>query len=107
MRNNLTLTPHPRSAVYVAEPFGVYMHWPFCKAKCPYCDFNSHVRHEPVDTMSFADALGRELAWFAQRTQGREVASIFFGGGTPSLMPPAAVGQVLDAIAGLWRVLPD
>ncbi len=87
--------------------FGIYVHWPFCKAKCPYCDFNSHVRHEPVDAMSFADALARELAWFAQRTQGREVASIFFGGGTPSLMPPAAVGQVLDAIARLWRVLPD
>ena len=90
-----------------SSDFGIYVHWPFCKAKCPYCDFNSHVRHEPVDAMSFADALARELAWFAQRTQGREVASIFFGGGTPSLMPPAAVGQVLDAIARLWRVLPD
>jgi putative oxygen-independent coproporphyrinogen III oxidase len=90
-----------------SSDFGIYVHWPFCKAKCPYCDFNSHVRHEPVDAMSFADALARELAWFAQRTQGREVASIFFGGGTPSLMPPDAVGQVLDAIARLWRVLPD
>lgn len=87
--------------------FGIYVHWPFCKAKCPYCDFNSHVRHEPVDAMSFADALARELAWFAGRTEGREVASIFFGGGTPSLMPPQAVGHVLDTIARLWRVSPD
>jgi len=90
-----------------SSDFGIYVHWPFCKAKCPYCDFNSHVRHEPVDAMSFARALSRELAWFAGRTQGREVASIFFGGGTPSLMPPQAVGHVLDTIAKLWRVSPD
>ena len=90
-----------------SSDFGIYVHWPFCKAKCPYCDFNSHVRHEPVDEMSFARALSRELAWFAGRTQGREVASIFFGGGTPSLMPPQAVGHVLDTIAKLWRVSPD
>jgi len=90
-----------------SSDFGIYVHWPFCKAKCPYCDFNSHVRHEPVDEMSFARALSRELAWFAGRTQGREVASIFFGGGTPSLMPPQAVGHVLDTIARLWRVSPD
>jgi coproporphyrinogen III oxidase-like Fe-S oxidoreductase len=88
-----------------SEPgFGIYVHWPFCKAKCPYCDFNSHVRHEPVDAMSFAQALTRELAWFADRTPGREIESIFFGGGTPSLMPPEAVGNVLDAIARLWPV---
>ncbi|HTN97678.1 MAG TPA: radical SAM family heme chaperone HemW [Nordella sp.] len=87
--------------------FGIYVHWPFCKAKCPYCDFNSHVRHEAVDTLSFADALARELAWFAQRTGRREVESIFFGGGTPSLMPPKAVGHVLDAIARLWPVSPQ
>lgn len=91
-----------------SEPgFGIYVHWPFCKAKCPYCDFNSHVRHEPVDTPSFADALARELAWFAARTGRREVESIFFGGGTPSLMPPQAVGHVLDAIARLWPVSSD
>jgi putative oxygen-independent coproporphyrinogen III oxidase len=84
--------------------FGIYVHWPFCKAKCPYCDFNSHVRHEQIDALSFAQALARELAWFAERTKGRRVDSIFFGGGTPSLMPPEAVGHVLDAIAGLWAV---
>jgi oxygen-independent coproporphyrinogen-3 oxidase len=87
--------------------FGIYVHWPFCKAKCPYCDFNSHVRHQPVDTMSFAAALARELAWFAEHTPGRTVTSVFFGGGTPSLMPPAAVAHVLDAIAGHWPVAAD
>ena len=90
-----------------SDAFGIYVHWPFCKAKCPYCDFNSHVRHQPVDALSFARALGAELAWFAGRTKGRKVTSIFFGGGTPSLMPPQAVGHVLDTIAGLWSVSPD
>jgi putative oxygen-independent coproporphyrinogen III oxidase len=87
--------------------FGIYVHWPFCKAKCPYCDFNSHVRHEPVDALSFAEALARELAWFGAKTKGRKVDSIFFGGGTPSLMPPHAVGRVLDRIGELWTVVPD
>ncbi len=87
--------------------FGIYVHWPFCKAKCPYCDFNSHVRHEAIDTKSFADALVTELKYMATRTPGRSVSSIFFGGGTPSLMPPKAVAHVLDGIASLWPVLPD
>jgi putative oxygen-independent coproporphyrinogen III oxidase len=86
------------------EAFGIYVHWPFCKAKCPYCDFNSHVRHHDVDAMSFARALTAELRWFAGITPGRTVSSIFFGGGTPSLMPPAAVAEVLDQIAQLWSV---
>lgn len=87
--------------------FGIYVHWPFCKAKCPYCDFNSHVRHEAVDTGSFADALVAELKYMETRTPGRSVSSIFFGGGTPSLMSPKAVAQILDAIAGLWPVQSD
>lgn len=87
--------------------FGVYVHWPFCRAKCPYCDFNSHVRHRPIDAMAFAAALADELRWFAARTAGREVTSIFFGGGTPSLMPPAAVGAVIEAIAASWPVAAD
>ena len=92
----------------VAGPgFGIYVHWPFCLAKCPYCDFNSHVRHRPVDAMGFAGALLRELEGMAARTPGREVGSVFFGGGTPSLMPPAAVGAVLDGIAGNWAVAAD
>ena len=90
-----------------SDAFGIYVHWPFCKAKCPYCDFNSHVRHEGVDARSFAKALGTELTWFAARTPGRTVTSIFFGGGTPSLMPPEAVGHVLDTIASLWSVSAD
>ena len=84
--------------------FGIYVHWPFCKAKCPYCDFNSHVRHQAVDIVGFAASLVTELKWMAERTQGRVVSSIFFGGGTPSLMPPKAVAQVLDAISALWLV---
>ncbi len=89
------------------DAFGIYVHWPFCKAKCPYCDFNSHVRHGDVDAMSFAKALATELKWFAARRPDRTVSSIFFGGGTPSLMPPEAVGHVLDAIGSLWTVSPD
>ncbi|MCA0431671.1 MAG: radical SAM family heme chaperone HemW [Proteobacteria bacterium] len=89
------------------DAFGVYVHWPFCKAKCPYCDFNSHVRHQPVDEMSFARTLVTELKSFHARRPHRTVSSIFFGGGTPSLMPPAAVAHVLDGIAALWPVAPD
>ena len=86
--------------------FGLYVHWPFCEAKCPYCDFNSHVRHAGIDQPRFAAAFERELAYFAARTRGRRVESIFLGGGTPSLMLPATVGRVLDAIAGLWEISP-
>ncbi len=84
--------------------FGVYVHWPFCAAKCPYCDFNSHVRHQPVDQQRFAAAFATELATMRARTGPREVTSIFLGGGTPSLMEPATVGRVLDAVAGNWTV---
>ena len=90
-----------------SSDFGVYVHWPFCKAKCPYCDFNSHVRHEAVDAMRYARALVRELQHMKQLAPDRQVTSIFFGGGTPSLMPPAAVAHVLDAIAALWSVAHD
>ncbi len=84
--------------------FGIYVHWPFCAAKCPYCDFNSHVRHKPVDQMRFARALEKELNHYASRVPSPTVTSIFFGGGTPSLMEPATVGYVLDAIHRLWNV---
>jgi oxygen-independent coproporphyrinogen-3 oxidase len=89
------------------QDFGVYIHWPFCKAKCPYCDFNSHVRHEAVDHMRFARALARELEFMHQLAPAKTVTSIFFGGGTPSLMPPAAVAHVLDQVARLWPVASD
>jgi putative oxygen-independent coproporphyrinogen III oxidase len=87
--------------------FGVYIHWPFCKAKCPYCDFNSHVRHQPVDELAYGKAIVQELTWIKMRTGSRKVTSIFFGGGTPSLMSPGAVAHVLESIATLWTVVPD
>ncbi|MCX5513827.1 coproporphyrinogen III oxidase [Kaistia algarum] len=95
----------------MAEPldpgFGVYVHWPFCLAKCPYCDFNSHVRHHGVDEARFAAALTTEIRTLAEKVPGRRVGSIFLGGGTPSLMAPATVGAILDAIGGAWEVAPD
>jgi putative oxygen-independent coproporphyrinogen III oxidase len=90
------------------EPaFGVYIHWPFCLSKCPYCDFNSHVRREPIDEARFARAFAAEIAATAARAPGRTVSSIFFGGGTPSLMQPATIGAVLDAIGRQWTVATD
>jgi putative oxygen-independent coproporphyrinogen III oxidase len=90
------------------EPaFGVYIHWPFCLSKCPYCDFNSHVRREPIDEARFARAFAAEIAATAARVPGRTVSSIFFGGGTPSLMQPATIGAVLDAIGQQWTVATD
>src|ERR1700761_5613368 len=86
--------------------FGVYVHWPFCLSKCPYCDFNSHVRHAPIDEQRFAQAFAREIETTAARTPGREVTSIFLGGGTPSLMRPQTVGAILDSIGKHWRVAP-
>ena len=84
--------------------FGVYVHWPFCLSKCPYCDFNSHVRHTAIDEERFARAFAREIETTAARTPGRTVTSIFLGGGTPSLMKPQTVGAILDAIARHWNV---
>src|SRR5579872_5659006 len=76
------------------EPLALYIHWPFCRAKCPYCDFNSHVR-ERIDQRRFAAALGAELAWEAARLGRRPLGSIFFGGGTPSLMAPETVAALI------------
>ena len=88
------------------EPLGVYVHWPFCQSKCPYCDFNSHVR-EAVDQARWRAALLRELVELAVRVPERRVESVFFGGGTPSLMPPETVAAVIQAIRGLWPTAPD
>lgn len=87
--------------------FGIYLHWPFCAAKCPYCDFNSHVRHAGVDEPRFLAAFRAEIDHAAARTPGRTVTSIFLGGGTPSLMQPATVAGLLDAVAARWPVAPD
>jgi len=84
--------------------FGVYVHWPFCAAKCPYCDFNSHVHRGPFDEEGFVDAYERELEHAANLVPGRVVQSIFFGGGTPSLMSPYATGRIIDAIARHWTI---
>lgn len=86
--------------------FAIYVHWPFCRSKCPYCDFNSHVR-ERIDEAAWRAALLRELDHFAGLTAGRTVTSVFFGGGTPSLMAPATTETVLARIAANWRIAPD
>jgi len=88
--------------------FGIYVHWPFCTAKCPYCDFNSHVRSR-IDENGWIDAIVRELEWVAG-LQGAErpiVETVFFGGGTPSLMQGSSVQRTLDTIARLWRTAND
>src|SRR3546814_13789749 len=74
----------------LTEPLALYIHWPFCVSKCPYCDFNSHVR-EAVDQQQWRDALLADMAHEARRANGRPLSSIFFGGGTPSLMPTDTV----------------
>jgi putative oxygen-independent coproporphyrinogen III oxidase len=84
--------------------FGVYVHWPFCASKCPYCDFNSHVHRGPFDEDGYVKAYEREIAHAAALAPGRVVQSIFFGGGTPSLMSPNATGRIIDAIAKHWTV---
>lgn len=95
-----------KKPVPVNEPLAIYVHWPFCEKKCPYCDFNSHVR-ATVDQPRWRDALISELHHMAARTRGYRVGSVFFGGGTPSLMPPQTVAAVLDAIDRLWPLEPD
>ena len=87
--------------------FGIYLHWPFCAAKCPYCDFNSHVRHGGVDEARYGAAFRAEIAHAAALTPGRTVTSVFLGGGTPSLMRPETVAGLLDAVASHWTTAPD
>ena len=88
-----------------ARPLALYVHWPFCVSKCPYCDFNSHVR-ESVDQQAWRDALLADLAHEAAALPGRTLGSIFFGGGTPSLMPPSTVAAILDAAQTHWTPAP-
>ncbi len=85
----------------MSGPLALYVHWPFCVTKCPYCDFNSHVRAR-VDDVRWRDALLAELRHEAGRTQGMRLVSIFFGGGTPSLMPPATAGAIIAEALRLW-----
>lgn len=86
--------------------FGIYVHWPFCRSLCPYCDFNSHVS-DSVDHRRWQAALLRELDHYARQTAGNTVTSVFFGGGTPSLMEPATVAACLTAVRRHWPVAPD
>ena len=86
--------------------FGIYIHWPFCRSKCPYCDFNSHVR-ERIDHARWRNGLLAELEHYARDTQGRVVTSIFFGGGTPSLMEPETVAALIARVRDLWPVAGD
>jgi len=88
------------------SPLAVYIHWPFCLSMCPYCDFNSHVRQD-VDQARWRAALLAELAHDSGELAGRTITSIFFGGGTPSLMDPALVGAIIDAVAGHWPMAED
>jgi oxygen-independent coproporphyrinogen-3 oxidase len=87
--------------------FGIYVHWPFCAAKCPYCDFNSHVHRGAFDEAGYVESYAKELAHFAEKTPGRTVQSIFFGGGTPSLMDPRSVEGIIRAIGDHWRIAND
>ena len=96
-----------RSPLRIDPGFGVYVHWPFCLSKCPYCDFNSHVRRNPVDEERYVEAFRVELAHRAKLTRGRTVNSVFFGGGTPSLMKPGTVEAILQAIADNWGIEKD
>lgn len=86
--------------------FGIYVHWPFCQSKCPYCDFNSHVA-ATIDQSAWLDAYQSELARHAAETPGRTVRTVFFGGGTPSLMDPETVDGILAAIRSHWTVAND
>ena len=88
------------------DPIGLYVHWPFCKSKCPYCDFNSHVR-QGVDHTAWRDALLQELSHAAEQAGSRRLHSIFFGGGTPSLMEPETAAAVIDAAKRHWQAEAD
>ncbi len=90
----------------VGDPFALYVHWPFCVSKCPYCDFNSHVR-ETIDQDAWRKALLTDLAYEARLLPGRTLGSIFFGGGTPSLMPPATVAALIEAAGRYWPLADD
>ena len=84
----------------------IYIHWPFCLSRCPYCDFNSHVR-DRIDHNAWADALIRELDHYRELSGPRTITSVFFGGGTPSLMTPASIRRLLDRISQKWTTAPD
>jgi putative oxygen-independent coproporphyrinogen III oxidase len=87
--------------------FSVYVHWPFCAAKCPYCDFNSHVRFNAPDQKRYVEGFKRELAYVYEQVGKQPLSSIFFGGGTPSLMLPETVASIIDEVTRLWTPVDD
>jgi putative oxygen-independent coproporphyrinogen III oxidase len=106
---NTALITHPKlekKAAACLPPVALYIHWPFCVSKCPYCDFNSHVR-DSVDHNIWQHALLTDMEYEAELTKGRKVSSIFFGGGTPSLMPPAIVAALINRAQQLWGFTGD
>ncbi len=106
MEQQATSTPVNYAVNADDAGFGVYIHWPFCAQKCPYCDFNSHVRHGGVDQALYLSAFKQEMHTVRDRVGSRTVTSIFFGGGTPSLMQPQTVAALIDEIAKLWTIQP-
>jgi oxygen-independent coproporphyrinogen-3 oxidase len=96
-----------RGATDLHQAFAVYVHWPFCAQKCPYCDFNSHVRHDGWDEDTFLAAYLAELRFFAAQIDHQDVTSVFFGGGTPSLMKPSTTAAIIGEIARLWTMARD
>ena len=100
----------PSADNFRSRPLGIYIHWPFCVSKCPYCDFNSHVA-TGIDQSRWQEALLRELDHFAHRTGGQTgghvVTSVFFGGGTPSLMEPHVAAALIAAVQARWPVAED
>jgi putative oxygen-independent coproporphyrinogen III oxidase len=109
-RRRLQQNAEPRlrggDGIVATEPLAIYIHWPFCGSKCPYCDFNSHVR-DKVDAARWTRALLSDLDHQAELAPAREVATVFFGGGTPSLMPPETVAALLEAVRSHWAAAPD
>ncbi len=93
---------HTAGMIADKAPLGLYIHWPFCKAKCPYCDFNSHVSGGPVEQKRWRNALITELHTLAARAPDHRLHSIFFGGGTPSLMPPETVAALIEQARQIW-----
>lgn len=91
------------SEILNTQPLGLYVHWPFCVSKCPYCDFNSHVRNN-VDHQKWKSALLQELKHVGERTRGRPLKSVFFGGGTPSLMEPETVHAIIEELKTYWEI---
>ena len=101
----MTGEPEP-SSVGAPSALALYVHWPFCLSKCPYCDFNSHVR-ESVDQARWRSALLRELDHFSALLPGAAITSVFFGGGTPSLMPPETAAAVIERAPSRWTLAAD